>query len=149
MSQADLDQYVALVVAKFEEMYVLTSYHGTSTDLDAGRSRTHLWWQQLVCTLNSLFTGSILTLQSGLLIYDHAITLSDEIRYVWKRKASGATVIFVLNRYISLLYQLFMTIQLFTWASESEDAADKVCTFDPGRTMELNRVLIELDVRAE
>ena len=50
-----------------------------------------------------------------ILIYDQLITLSDEVEHVWKRKWTGATLLFFLNRYATL----FKTIVGFAinWAS--------------------------------
>ncbi|KAF8522545.1 hypothetical protein JB92DRAFT_3094244 [Gautieria morchelliformis] len=38
-----------------------------------------------------------------MMIYDHALTLANEVQYVWKRPLSGATILFALNRYITPL----------------------------------------------
>ncbi|GJE94622.1 hypothetical protein PsYK624_107930 [Phanerochaete sordida] len=40
----------------------------------------------------------------ALVVYDHAITLSDEIAYMWRHKPSAATFSFALNRYSVLAY---------------------------------------------
>jgi hypothetical protein len=36
----------------------------------------------------------------ALFVYEYAITLFDEIRYVWKHKYSFATFLFAFNRYV-------------------------------------------------
>ena len=43
----------------------------------------------------------------ALVFYEFLLTLDLEIRLVWRRKLRGATVIFLLNRYIILARYLF------------------------------------------
>ncbi|KAI0351293.1 hypothetical protein OH77DRAFT_1411313 [Trametes cingulata] len=40
---------------------------------------------------------------AALITYDYLVTLPDEVTFFWKRKATGATALFVLVRYLSLL----------------------------------------------
>ncbi|KAH9943572.1 hypothetical protein B0H21DRAFT_486690 [Amylocystis lapponica] len=56
----------------------------------------------------SCFTYSILALFS----YDFLITLSQEIKFVWGHKFTGATVIYLLNRYIIVLYLVLNYVPL-------------------------------------
>lgn len=44
-----------------------------------------------------------LTPISALYLYDFLLTFGDEVRYVWRRRFSGATLLFAVNRYASLL----------------------------------------------
>ena len=39
---------------------------------------------------------------SALLLFEYALTLDREVAMFWKRKATGASVLFLSNRYISL-----------------------------------------------
>ena len=41
------------------------------------------------------------------MIYDYAITLGAEIDLFWTRKPTGATALFVLNRYLLVLDYIF------------------------------------------
>ena len=43
--------------------------------------------------------------------YDYVLTFSSEVQFIWRRKWSAATVLFVMNRYAILLYQT-LNIQL-------------------------------------
>ncbi|KAI9062091.1 hypothetical protein FKP32DRAFT_1604517 [Trametes sanguinea] len=54
-----------------------------------------------------------------LLAYDHLLTLSGEIRFVWDRKFSCATVVFVLNRYVNLFSMIILPISTFWWPEQS------------------------------
>ncbi|KAL7277118.1 hypothetical protein ACG7TL_008963 [Trametes sanguinea] len=58
-----------------------------------------------------------------LLAYDHLLTLSGEIHFVWNRKFSGATVLFVLNRYVNLFSKIVLPISTFWWPNQT----DKSC----------------------
>ncbi|KAI0334549.1 hypothetical protein GY45DRAFT_1242288, partial [Cubamyces sp. BRFM 1775] len=49
----------------------------------------------------------------ALLVYDYLLTLRHEVRFVWSRKFTGATVLFLLNRYIIILVYLVDVITLF------------------------------------
>ncbi|KAJ8489209.1 hypothetical protein ONZ51_g3053 [Trametes cubensis] len=49
----------------------------------------------------------------ALLIYDYLLTLRHEVRFVWSRKFTGATVLFLLNRYTIILLYLVDVITLF------------------------------------
>jgi len=62
-----------------------------------------------------------------LLYYDYLLTLQDEIRCIWKRKFSFATVLFFVNRYVTLLYRTLMIVQMLPWANLPEDQADAIC----------------------
>lgn len=37
-------------------------------------------------------------------MYEYFITLGEEAKYFWKRKVTGASAIFFLNRYILLIF---------------------------------------------
>ncbi|KAG2014245.1 hypothetical protein CC2G_011080 [Coprinopsis cinerea AmutBmut pab1-1] len=37
------------------------------------------------------------------LVYDHALTLDQEVARIWKRPLSGASILFYINRYITPL----------------------------------------------
>ncbi|KAH9893629.1 hypothetical protein C8Q73DRAFT_648143, partial [Cubamyces lactineus] len=39
----------------------------------------------------------------ALLAYDYVITLDDEIRYIWMRKKTGASILFLIIRYMGLM----------------------------------------------
>ena len=43
---------------------------------------------------------------TALVCYDFLITFDREVRCVWRRKWTGATVLFILNRYIVLLVHI-------------------------------------------
>ncbi|GJE85115.1 hypothetical protein PsYK624_011920 [Phanerochaete sordida] len=51
---------------------------------------------------------------SGILFWDLIITSGDEIDHIWRRRFSGATVLFVLNRYATLIKTIVGYLTLFT-----------------------------------
>lgn len=59
--------------------------------------------------------------------YDFSITVNDEIRCIWKRKFSGATFLFLANRYVGLLYRLVTLFLLLSWSTKARGSADEVC----------------------
>ncbi|KAI0821839.1 hypothetical protein BC628DRAFT_1422262 [Trametes gibbosa] len=80
--------------------------------------------QELITALH-LFTVSNICEIAGvaLLAYDHLLTFSGEVQFVWDRKFSGATVIFLLNRYITLFNKILLPISTFWWPNQT----DKKC----------------------
>ncbi|KAH9931753.1 hypothetical protein B0H21DRAFT_761027 [Amylocystis lapponica] len=44
------------------------------------------------------------SLCATLFYYEYLITISQEVKLIWGRKITGVTVLFMLNRYLSLLY---------------------------------------------
>ncbi|TBU42631.1 hypothetical protein BD309DRAFT_865942 [Dichomitus squalens] len=55
--------------------------------------------------------------EAALILHEYLITFDSEVRLMWRRKITGASIIFFLNRYIMLLSQLFI---LPTWAPVSD-----------------------------
>ena len=41
-------------------------------------------------------------------MYDYTITFPYEVRLFWRRKATGATLLFFANRYLTLFYYIFL-----------------------------------------
>ncbi|KAI0628621.1 hypothetical protein C8Q77DRAFT_1067864, partial [Trametes polyzona] len=58
-----------------------------------------------------------------LLAYDHLLTFPGEVQFVWGRKFSGATVVFLLNRYVTLLAKIMLPVSTFWWPHQT----DQVC----------------------
>ncbi|KAJ8489003.1 hypothetical protein ONZ51_g3220 [Trametes cubensis] len=56
----------------------------------------------------------------ALLTYDYLLTFSGEIQFVWSRKFSGATVVFVLNRYVTLFSKIVLSISTFWWPNQTD-----------------------------
>lgn len=64
----------------------------------------------------------------ALLYYDFMITISDEVEYIWKRKFTGATALFCINRYVTLLVQTLSVIaSLLTWQTQTNDSPSLIC----------------------
>lgn len=42
----------------------------------------------------------------GLILYEHLLTLHQEVTFIWWRKRSLGTVLFAANRYVALLYSV-------------------------------------------
>ncbi len=66
-----------------------------------------------------------LTINLALLYYDFIVTFPDEVKCIWQRKFTGATVLFFFNRYGALLLQLFHLVDdLYIWGTQTEEAAN-------------------------
>lgn len=52
---------------------------------------------------------------TALCCYDYIITFDAEVRCIWRRKISGASVLFVLNRYATLVASLASIVQFLPW----------------------------------
>ncbi|KAK7685418.1 hypothetical protein QCA50_011281 [Cerrena zonata] len=61
---------------------------------------------------------------SALIYYDYILTLPTEIRCIWQRKFSAATLIYFTNRYGMLLYQTLMLVHTISFVSFTEAEAD-------------------------
>ncbi|KAL6306479.1 hypothetical protein BKA93DRAFT_729111, partial [Sparassis latifolia] len=51
------------------------------------------------------------------LIFEHAITLTDEIDYIRRCKKTGVAVLFISNRFLGLVYALGMVVQIPPWST--------------------------------
>ncbi|OSD05117.1 hypothetical protein PYCCODRAFT_1443464 [Trametes coccinea BRFM310] len=49
----------------------------------------------------------------ALVLYEHALTLRQEVQQIWKRDSSAATILFVMTRYILLLDRVFVILALY------------------------------------
>ncbi|KAF8164784.1 hypothetical protein B0H34DRAFT_212451 [Crassisporium funariophilum] len=72
----------------------------------------------------------------AMVIYDHVLTFPREVERIWKQRITGATVLFLLNRYITpLQYIIFMDAYLDPrWTKE---ACDEFVVFEGAATAAL------------
>ncbi|GJE93317.1 hypothetical protein PsYK624_094760 [Phanerochaete sordida] len=59
-----------------------------------------------------------------LYLYDYILTFSQEVGCVWNRKFTGASLLFIINRYVVLANRLVRLIQLVSWSGWKEGQAD-------------------------
>ncbi|KZT07758.1 uncharacterized protein LAESUDRAFT_724753 [Laetiporus sulphureus 93-53] len=52
---------------------------------------------------------------STLIFHEYTMTFSDEINLIWRCRATGATIIFLLNRYLALALGITIIIQTLPW----------------------------------
>jgi hypothetical protein len=64
----------------------------------------------------------------GLCIYDYLLTFPQEIQYIWQRKLSIASLLYILTRYVGIVGQVAQTMPLVRKGQHS-DTVDKVCAF--------------------
>ncbi|KAK7678287.1 hypothetical protein QCA50_018635 [Cerrena zonata] len=61
-----------------------------------------------------------------LVMYDYLLSLSTEIRCIWKRKFSAATILYFINRYGIIFYRITEVIQVVSFKNPTEAEADTV-----------------------
>ncbi|KAF9051462.1 hypothetical protein BJ165DRAFT_1524400 [Panaeolus papilionaceus] len=71
-----------------------------------------------------------------MLIYDHLITMDQEVERVWKQKISGASILFFLNRYGNAL-ALIVLIESFNDPSWPKEVCDRYVLFEGAQTIVL------------
>ncbi|PIL36126.1 hypothetical protein GSI_01786 [Ganoderma sinense ZZ0214-1] len=90
----------------------LTSTQSSRMDNDNGSSEA-----QFVATQQSFIADYYCSLAAlTLLVFEYAITFDREVALFWKRRASGASVLFMLTRYISLVTYVVRTMFLGHWS---------------------------------
>ncbi|KAF9465221.1 hypothetical protein BDZ94DRAFT_1254828 [Collybia nuda] len=64
-----------------------------------------LMWDQF-------YYNTALFVSFTVIVFDHILTFSDEINYIWKRKMTPFSVIFLLNRYfvLSMMLRIFSIV---------------------------------------
>ena len=62
----------------------------------------------------------------ALLFYDYVLTFPAEVRCIWNRKITGASLLFFVNRYCFLVFKVLLTIQMSTLITKQSPAMDKV-----------------------
>ncbi|KAI0780286.1 hypothetical protein C8Q74DRAFT_1368024 [Fomes fomentarius] len=60
---------------------------------------------QIISLFSSIQTGNYAVVSIiGLLVYAWATTFAQEVNLFWKRQFTGATLLFIANRYIPIVY---------------------------------------------
>jgi len=62
-------------------------------------------------------TISWLTAAAVLIFYEHVVTFSQEVQSFWTNKISGATIIFLLNRYTLVVFGIVLLLQNLVWTT--------------------------------
>ncbi|KAI0327900.1 hypothetical protein GY45DRAFT_1256064, partial [Cubamyces sp. BRFM 1775] len=63
---------------------------------------------------------------SALLWFDFLSTLDVEYNRIWRRKFTGATLVYVGIRYVAVINRIFFVLQYFIWNSSNEDPLDPI-----------------------
>lgn len=83
----------------------------------------------------------------ALCCYDHAITFSEEVKYVWQGRKSGASVLFVLNRYAFLIASLASMVQVVPMDVQTEGPEVMVSVSSPVMRLSNTYTILVTDVR--
>ncbi|TFY59207.1 hypothetical protein EVJ58_g5932 [Rhodofomes roseus] len=92
--------------------------------------------QEIITLLQSNFITNYCELATCMLIFfEHIVTLPDEIRFIWRRKLTMSSLIFLLNRYILFLYGLVNVVGVIPWTTNigSDAFSGFVCASDAER----------------
>jgi len=93
--------------------------------------------QVLALAVTRLHAGLYWQLASFImLIYDHMLTFSEEIERVWKQKITGASVLFLLNRYLTPL-QFIVIVVAFQDPGWTKKACHDYVKFEGASTVAL------------
>lgn len=74
----------------------------------------------LIMSVNRIFGYTALS------VCEYLATLEIEIRYVWARKVSLSTVLFLVNRYANICNTGLMMVQLAKWSRDKVESANRV-----------------------
>ncbi|KAL6300947.1 hypothetical protein BKA93DRAFT_828648 [Sparassis latifolia] len=78
-------------------------------------------WQALLSSYQFSITDNYCEVAAlAVLFYDHMLTLPAEVRFLWTRKFSGATLLFMLNRYITLFGKTILLVTGFSWPNQTD-----------------------------
>ncbi|KAF9040756.1 hypothetical protein BJ165DRAFT_320359 [Panaeolus papilionaceus] len=69
-----------------------------------------------------------------MLVYDHLLTLEEEVERIWKQKISGATILFLINRYGTLL-SFIVVLDAFHDPKWSKAVCDRFVMFEGAQTI--------------
>ncbi|KAJ3552359.1 hypothetical protein NM688_g4189 [Phlebia brevispora] len=112
-------QFLALECARLEGVISASALAMASSSSEAA---------ELIAALEADFTDTyILTATAALVVFEHMITLNQEITTIWKRKFTSGTVLFLLNRYALVVY---ITISI---APTSEHVYDRLADSESRR----------------
>ncbi|KAF9790515.1 hypothetical protein BJ322DRAFT_1104166 [Thelephora terrestris] len=75
---------------------------------------------------HTLITKCITLAGTVVVIWDHLLTLPDEVKYVWRKERSWVFWLFVTSRYSILLYKTWNTISTF-WPGYTQELCAQVC----------------------
>ena len=58
-----------------------------------------------------------------LVLYDHLLTLDSEVKYFWSGKVTGASALFIANRYLNLVSQCWILLIVVAFVTISEEVS--------------------------
>jgi len=91
----------------------------------------------LSAALTHLHAGAYFqTAAFAVLIYDHILTFSDEVERIWKQKMTGASILFLINRYITPI-QFIIIIDAFQDPIWTRPTCNRFVIFEGASTVAL------------
>jgi hypothetical protein len=78
----------------------------------------------------SFLYNCLLVVSVAVLYYDHALTLSDEVRLVWGHLSARSSWLFLMNRYLAFFG--YLAVLVFSYITMSEAGCKRFHTFRQG-----------------
>lgn len=70
---------------------------------------------------NTSYVMSLLRFHiTALLWFDHMLTFPSEYSRIWRRKFTGATLVFLLMRYAAFIERIFFVLEVLVWGANDE-----------------------------
>ncbi|OCH86466.1 hypothetical protein OBBRIDRAFT_738001, partial [Obba rivulosa] len=83
-----------------------------------------------------------------LVFYDYAITFDRELECIWGRQLGVPTILFALNRYVTMIYRVFMTLAMVPWTSNANANSVCHCSWRPHHNKNVVAVFTSLRIFA-
>ncbi|KAI0760625.1 hypothetical protein C8Q74DRAFT_1297735 [Fomes fomentarius] len=90
--------------------------------------------QELVMVMDLTQTSNYCVISVlALLAYDHLLTFAEEVHFMWGRTFSGATVVFALNRYTTLIGKIILPVCTLYWPGQTDQTYVRMSHSQPMR----------------
>ncbi|KAI0641339.1 hypothetical protein C8Q79DRAFT_919363 [Trametes meyenii] len=87
------------------------------------------------CVTNSRLVENYCMIASSVLLFvDWCMTFTDEVHRIWRRRFTGATVVFLLTRYVALAERVVLMVSLFLPTVDDKYACAPVLRLDDALT---------------
>ncbi|KAI0327894.1 hypothetical protein GY45DRAFT_1372762 [Cubamyces sp. BRFM 1775] len=86
--------------------------------------------QEMVADISQLLIENYcIVASSALLWFDFVLTLTTEYQHIWKRKLTGATLVYFGVRHVAVIERIFFVPELFVWNSSDKITAEAIVIF--------------------
>ena len=64
----------------------------------------------------------------ALLWFDCTLTFTTEVQYIWRRRFTGATIVYLFTRYAAVVERVFSLLTILLWTSTEEVRWSLACS---------------------